>query len=211
MTIAVTDSFELPFWLGPSAFYHRWWLAMFPDVEIAPDGSAHILYTHDPDPGSETAEDGDIRYLGSARPYTEWSPPTTVNDDGSGKAQGLATLETNVYLGRTLYAIWEDHRESPNDNFKYDVFWSKKAGIGPWDHNERLTTAQSTSDFIFVGDYYDLTVVARGGGNEDGRGDSNGMFVYGVWTDRRDEPTPFDFDDDVWGARILPASREDDN
>jgi hypothetical protein len=210
ITIAATDSFELPFWLGPSAFYHRWWLAMFPDVEIAPDGSAHILYTHDPEPGSETAEDGDIRYLGSARPYTAWSAPTTVNDDGSGKAQGLATLEANVHRGRTLYAIWEDHRESPNDNFKYDVFWSKKVGIGPWDHNERLTTAQSTSDFFFVGDYYDLTV-ARGGGDEDGRGDSNGLFVYGVWTDRRDEPTPFDLDDDVWGARIPPASREDDN
>ena len=36
-------------------------------------------------------------------------------------------------------------------------------------------------------------------------------FVYGVWTDRRDEPTKFDYDDDVWGARLSPAATHDDD
>lgn len=91
--IAANDAFELQLFLGPGFAYHRWWGGMFPDVEIAQNGSAHILYTHDPENGS-TIEDGDIRYIGSATPpYAAWSAPTTVNDDTSRKAQGWATLE----------------------------------------------------------------------------------------------------------------------
>ena len=37
-----TTMFELPFWLGPFARYHRWWGGMFPSLAIAPNGSAHI-------------------------------------------------------------------------------------------------------------------------------------------------------------------------
>lgn len=46
-----------------------------------------------------------------------------------------------------------------------------------------------------------MTIAASGDDDNGGN-----PFVYGVWTDRRDEPTEFDFDDDVWGARIPPGS-----
>ena len=194
VTVAVTDSFELPTFLGPGNAYHRWWGAMFPDVEIAPNGSGHVAYTHDPVKGSGE-EDGDIRYIGSAGPpYANWSAPVTVNDDASGKAQGWATLAAGVENGRTvLYALWEDHRRSSRDNFEYDVYTAKRTGSGPWSANRRITDEKSRSDFIFLGDYFGITIA--GGGD-------NPSFVYGVWTDRRDEPTQFDLDDDVWGARV---------
>lgn len=117
-----------------------------------------------------------------------------MNDDGSGKAQGWAALEATSGSGAILYAIWEDHRDSPTDNIKYDVFWSEKAGA-VWATNNKLTDVMSTSDFIFLGDYYDITVADRDN-------DGYGPFVYGVWTDRRDEPDRFDFDDDIFGARL---------
>jgi hypothetical protein len=202
---AATESFELPFWLGPNANYHRWWGGMFPDVEIAPNGSGHIAYTYDPVAGSATEEDGDIRYTGSAGPpYSAWTAPTTANDDASGKAQGWAALEADSSRNQAhLYAIWEDHRTSASDNEFYDVFWAKRVGSGAWS-NDKLTDEQSTSDFIFLGDYYDLTIA--NGGDDD---DDDGPFVYGVWTDRRDEPSIFDFDDDIWGTRIPPGSGND--
>jgi hypothetical protein len=200
---ATSDTSETPFWLGPVApiaKYHRWWTVMFPDLEIAPDGSAHILYTHDPVAGSATDEDGDIRYVGSAAaPYVGWSLPIRVNDDATpGKSQGFATLEATT-RGRTtvLHAIWEDHRNSvEEDNLYYDVFSSRRSRSGAWAPNKKLTDARSTSDFLFVGDYYDLTV-------------SDGL-VYGVWTDRRDEPSEFNFDDDSWGAVIGRSDDGDD-
>lgn len=76
MNIAATDNYEAPYFLGPLFFYKRWWGTMFPDVEIAPNGTAHIVYTHDPEenpllpcefclPLSTTAEDGDVRYIAS--------------------------------------------------------------------------------------------------------------------------------------------------
>jgi BNR/Asp-box repeat protein len=209
VVVSSSDATELSFYLGPLFAYHRWWGGMFPDVEVAPDRSAHIVYTTDPVPGPETAEEGDIRYVTSVGPpYATWSIPATVNDDNSGRAQGWATLEatTDNRGTRVVYALWEDHRTSDVDNRQYDIFWTKKVGHGLFAENEKLTDQISTSDFIFLGDYFDITV-ARGG-DDDHRGDP---FVYAVWTDRRDEPSIFDFDDDVWGARIPPAERHDDN
>lgn len=225
ITVASADATELPFFLGPAGGtppfvfnkYHRWWGSMFPDVEIAPDGSAHIAYTHDPDPSevcfvpfpddpsfticaSATPEDGDIRYLrSSSPPYGAWTAPVTVNDDASGMAQGWATLEAGTQDVQTVgHAMWEDHRNSPaaSPNFHYDVFKARRLGAGAWSANKKVTDEPSPSDFIFLGDYFDMALV-----NELGESPS----VYGVWTDRRDEVDEFDFDDDVWGARLAPG------
>jgi len=208
INISATDLTEAPFWLGPLLRYHRWWGVMFPDVEIAPDGSAHILYTHDPVPGTATDEDGDIRYVASTgRPYATWSLPTKVNNDPTpGKAQGWATLEAGSKSGRTaLYALWEDHRASSTDNLEYDVFYAKRSGAGAW-ANAKLTDRTSRSDFIFLGDYFDLTIARSHDDDHDGD-----PFVYGIWTDRRDEPTRFDLDDDAWGSRLPPRRLGDDD
>jgi hypothetical protein len=206
---AATDSYELPFWLGPEAFYHRWWGGMFPDVDVDGQGAAHIAYTHDPaenpTPGfSDTAEDGDIRYVtSSGAPYNNWSAPVTVNDDGMVRAQGWATLETQTNNSAVnVYLIWEDHRLSPevptafpnSPNLYYDIFSSKKGPGGPgWFANQRVSDASSIVDYIFIGDYFDLA--------------SNSTLIYGVWTDRRDKTSIFDFEDDVFGSwRLLPEA-----
>jgi hypothetical protein len=201
---AVRDSFEAPFFLGPFAFYHRWGGTMFPDVEIAADGRAHLVYTHDPEENgftvvdpvtgeeiflpdvSTTAEDGDIRYIRSpGKPYASWSAPVTLNDDGLVRAQGYPALETSQddHGKTTLHVLWEDHRRSPegptdpdrfgeSSNLYYDVFsTSRRPGRG-WSRNTRVTDKRSIVDFIFIGDYFDITT-------------SGGRLVFGIWTDRR--------------------------
>jgi hypothetical protein len=86
----------------------------------------------------------------------------------------------------------------PNSsNLFYDIFYTTigKSGnnLKPAP-NRRITTAPSICDFVFIGDYNDLTVSNQGGG-----------FVYlAVFTDRRDKLSIFDFEDDVFGVRITP-------
>jgi hypothetical protein len=185
---AVTDSSELPFWLGPNASYHKWWGAMFPDVEIGSDGQATIVYTHDPVAGSTTAEDGDIRYISSqSAPYNVWSSPITVSDDSSGKAQGYAVLE--VGNGGQLYAMWEDHRLSSQDNLFYDCYYSRKTPGSNWASSFRANEVSSMSDFIYIGDYFGIT--------------TNNTTLFSIWADRRDKLSVFDPEDDVYGSLII--------
>jgi hypothetical protein len=204
--IASADSFELPFWLGPNAFYHRWWGGMFPDVEIDPDGEAHIVYTHDPVANvngvSSTPEDGDIRYVTSGGPpYAagSWTAAETINDDGLERAQGYAALET-AHGGQSshLHVIWEDHRLSPevpiefpnSPNLYFDIFYSRRTpGQSGWRPNTRVTEQSSINDFIFIGDYNDLTV---------------GNFVFAIFTDRRHRTSIFDLEDNVFGSLLMP-------
>ena len=200
---AVRDSFEAPSWLGPFAFYHRWFGTMFPDIEIAPDGRAHMVYTHDPEENgftfvdpvtgeeifvpdvSTTAEDGDIRYIRSpGRPFSSWSAPVTLNDDGLVRAQGYPALETSQRGGKTgLHVLWEDHRRSPegptdpdrfgeSSNLFYDIFATSYVPGRGWSRNKRVTDKRSIVDFIFIGDYFDITTSGDG-------------LVFGIWTDRR--------------------------
>jgi hypothetical protein len=215
---AAADSYEAPFWLGPFAFYKRWWGTMFPDVEITPGGDAHIIYGHDPNRGSADTEDGDIRHVMSpGPPYDVWSAPVTVNDDGMVRTQGYAALEVQ-HGGRssTLHAIWEDTRTSPefdivgfpdneSSNLFWDIFYSRKVpgkGAG-WFRNFRVTEASSLQDWIFTGDYNDLAANNRG--------------LFAIFVDRRDKSLPscfppagcgpptgiFDFEDDVFGSLII--------
>jgi hypothetical protein len=232
---AVRDSFEVPFFLGPFAFYHRWWGTMFPDVELAADGRAHLVYTHDPEENgftfvdpvtgeeiffpdvSTTAEDGDIRYIrSSGPPFGSWSAPVTLNDDGLVRAQGYAALETaqGDDGGTILYALWEDHRRSPegpadperfgeSSNLYYDVFSTANRPGRGWSRNTRVTDKRSINDFFFIGDYFDLTT-------------SGDDLVFGIWTDRRHQTSigasldedgnlvidESAFEDNVFGARL---------
>jgi hypothetical protein len=201
--LAAQDASEAPFFLGPEQSYHRWWATMFPDVEVDGHGRAHVLYGHDPVAGSATAEDGDVRYVTSPRaPYRRWSAPRTVNDDRLERAQGFAALDTRQVGKQVLvHALWEDHRLSPevpfefpsSANLYYDMFSARKlAGRGGWSRNLRVSDASSISDFVFIGDYNDLT--------------SDHSFLFGVWTDRRHQTDIFADEDNVRGSRV-PAGR----
>ena len=216
LVVAASEQYELRFFLGPLDFYRRWWIAMMPDVEIAPGGAAHIAYTYAPlnlnlVANAASSEQGDIRYITSAAaPYDAWSAPLTVNDDGPGRAQGFAAL--NIQHGGAashLHLIWEDTRLAPNlptstpaacftgpiptrncdsPNLFYDVFYARLLpgeGTG-WSENLRFSDTLSIQDFVFAGDYIDLA--------------ANDRLVYGIWTDRRDQISPFAGDDDIMGG-----------
>jgi hypothetical protein len=192
---AATDASEANFFLGPSICYEVWEPVMYPDVEIDASGRGHIAYTHDPAAGNATAEEGDIRYITSkGPPYTSWSRPITVNDDGTVSAQGFVALDVK---SAEPHATWVDHRlplekvaESqcpfvPDvENLEYDIFSSTRQA-GGWSPNVRVTEQSSLSDYLFLGDYIDLSADAR----------------FTIWTDRRDKVSIFDPEDDIWGSR----------
>jgi hypothetical protein len=216
VVVAASELYELRFFLGPFDFYRRWWPVMMPDLEITPGGAAHVAYTYSPlnlnlSANVGSSEQGDIRYITSAgAPYDAWSAPLTVNDDGPGRAQGFAAL--NVQHGGAtsiLHLVWEDTRLAPNlptstpaacftgpipqrncdsPNLFYDVFYARRLpgqGTG-WSENARFSDVLSIQDFTFAGDYIDVAV--------------NDRLVYAIWTDRRDQISPFTGDDDIMGG-----------
>ncbi|MBI5388626.1 MAG: exo-alpha-sialidase [Verrucomicrobia bacterium] len=214
---AAVDNYELAFLLGPYGYYHRWWVGMMPDLQIDSEGQAHIVYAHSPViqnpngnalttlPSGDT-EQGDIRYVASARPpYRTWSAPVTVNDDGPGRAQGFAALALDGH--DAVNVIWFDTRRAPtvptapfpppdfidadwdSVNRFYDIFHARKGRERRvFSPNAPVTDAPMVVNWFFLGDYIGLSA------NED--------VLYGVWTDRRRFSSIFQFDNDVFGARL---------
>jgi hypothetical protein len=207
--VAAVEDYELPYWLGPyfvpdpfGGFYKRWWGGMFPDPEIGPNGSAHIVYTRDPVSDFASPEDGDVRYIRSpGPPHDAWSAPMMVNDDGMERAQGYAALKLqhgDAYTDPHVHVIWEDTRLSPDlpivfpdsPNLYYDMFYARMVpGQTTFFQNVRVSEVSSIQDYVFTGDYHDLA--------------SNSTLLYGIWTDRRDKLDIFDFPDDTYGSQII--------
>jgi hypothetical protein len=198
---AVIDTDETGLWLGPGTTYKLWWTSMFPRLALEIGGRAHMVYTRDPDPGHDTAEEGDIRYVTSgAPPYDDWSVPETVNDDAGkeDRAQGFPSLAIR-HGGRATIVdvIWEDTRLSPTDpdgdpaaaNLYYDVFHSwKTSGRSGWTPDRRVTDESSIqSDLITSG-----TSLA-----------ANDLLLFGAWVDRRSWTAINQLGDDIYGGRIL--------
>ena len=192
---AVVNEGELGLNLGPAPTLKTWWTGMFPDVAVDGFGRAHLVYTHDPEPGQTTAEEGDIRYVTSPRrPFCAWSSPVTVNDDGPGRAQGFPSLAVRR-LGPfpILEVVWEDSRLAPAGNLAYDIFHSRLLP-GPWfswSRNRRVTDVSSTQDGVSTGDRTGLAANPSG-------------LIFAAWTDRRDKVSTGDGEDDVYGSRIAP-------
>jgi hypothetical protein len=201
---AAAGELETAFSLG-SRPYKRWWTTMFPAVVIDRDGRAHVVYTQDPEPLADTAEEGDIRYVSSpCPPYTSWSLPADVNDDGLGRAQGFASLATRRHGHTTIVeAVWEDTRLAPDSVpgltasqarlFLYDVFHARLTpALGPeWSANRRVSDVSSVQNAANTNDRTALT------SNDSG-------LVFAVWSDRRSKTGPTDRGDDLVGSRIAP-------
>jgi hypothetical protein len=190
----VDDAGELPFWKCPNLSYHRVHGAMLPSLEITPDGVAHMVYTADPSPGDTDGECGDIYYAKSPFPWHEWAPTEDhqrVNDDSTDTFQGFATITSKrIGIDSTLVVAWEDDRnsiETGKPNSLYDIYAAiidKNGNISP---NKRVSDESSYSDFIFIADYFDITVHRLVGDK----------IAYVTWTDRRDKSSEFDLEDDV--------------
>ncbi len=198
--------FELPYYLCPSSapdvgFYHRWWPGMFPALAIAPDGSAHLVFTHNPSSGASDGECGDIAYArSSGPPYTTWTLPATISAGAgvAGSAQGFPTITVSDGPGFSrIWVAWLDSRLSPaglafgtGRNSKYDVFVTRSGDGGmTFARNERLTDQSSLSDSSFyIGDYIDSAATKQ--------------FAHFIWTDRRDKTSVSDGEDDVFSHQI---------
>jgi hypothetical protein len=196
---AAVDGNEAGLALGPASCKGRqWWTTMLPDVAIDGAERAHVVYTRDPEAGSATAEEGDIRHVVSERtPFREWSDPVTVNDDGPGRAQGFASLVARR-KGRTSFveAVWEDTRLAPdgppaNQVFSYDVFHARLEPGAGWSANTRVTDASSTQSRRTAPGRTAVTA------NDTG-------VVFAAWGDRRGFVSLDDPASNVYGSLIDP-------
>jgi hypothetical protein len=197
VTVAAVDGSEAGQALGPAGFKGRqWWTTMLPDQAIDGTGRAHIVYTRDPAPGSGTSEEGDIRHVQSpGPPYTAWSEPVTVNDDGDGRAQGFASLVARRD-GRTtaVEAVWEDTRLAPAGSFAdqvrlYDVFHARLVPGSGWSANARVSDASSTQSRRTAPGGTALTANLTG-------------VLFAAWADRRGFVSLEDPASNVFGSRV---------
>lgn len=206
LVVAAQDAYETGRDLGPLELYKQWWPTMFPAVALDLRGRAHLVYGHDPEEGDLTAEEGDIRYVTSGRaPWTDWSAPMTLNDDGLARAQGFPSL--TVQGGRhapVVDVVWEDTRNSPevevdtatftSPNLYYDIYHTRWTGTvsggGSWSPNSRVSDASSLQDRSTAGRRTDLT--------------ANDRLLFSVWTDRRWILSVTDSRQDVYGSAIKP-------
>jgi hypothetical protein len=194
---AAADPGETRFRLGP---YRRWWTTMFPDAAIDEEGRAHVVYTHDPVAGSTTAEEGDVRYVGSPlSPFAAWSDPVTVNDDGLVRAQGFASLVARRQVRETVVeVVWEDTRLAPDGSAAtalslYDVFHSRlEPGSGAgWSASTRVSDESSTQTQTSSAGRTSVTANRTG-------------VVLAAWSDRRGVASTADLASNAYGSPIDP-------
>jgi hypothetical protein len=188
---------ELPYWLGPNAAYHIWWMGMFPSMVIDHLGTAHVVFGADPNNKELDPESGNVYEIKNANaaaspPWgTGWSGRSAV---GSGAyAQGWGTVsarQSNTQPKPLIYTAYADHAVSKawgkgNENIVYDVKYrlSTKGG-GSYAKPVNVSDATSRSQFVLLGDYFDSAADARN--------------FHVIWTDRARFLDVFQYDHDVY-------------
>jgi hypothetical protein len=158
---------EVDYTLPPTNF--RAWGTMFPIIAVGPNGFVYIVT------GSRgaTAGSSDIRFIRSTNRGASWSPPITVNDDGTDRDQFFPWI--TVQKDNTIHIIWGDRRDDPADVF-YNIYYAASVDLGvSFAPNQRVTDQQSDPSWQFngkfIGDYFGLA--------------STDQFVNAVWTDTR--------------------------
>jgi hypothetical protein len=191
VVVAARDEYETSYRLGPNDSFHLWWTSMFPSIAMDAKNKLHIAYTSSPSSDWSSAEAGNIRYLSSSRaPYKDYTLPITVNHDGLITAQGHPAIA--VENQGTVHLTWEDHRISPNlDNTLYETYWARKVpGATSFSKEQSVSDTPSLSSWLSIGDYTGMVV--------------SNTTVYAVWTDRRVDSTMLDYNNDVYGSRVIP-------
>ncbi len=126
----------------------------------------------------------------SRAPYNRYTMPITVNQDGLPTAQGHPAIA--VQKQGTAHIIWEDHRISPNlDNTLYETYWARKVpGAARFSKEQSVSDTPSLSSNLSIGDYTGVAV--------------NNSTIFAVWTDRRADSSIWDYNNDVYGSRVIP-------
>lgn len=191
VVVAARDEYELSYWLGPNGSLHRWWTGMFPSIAMDGNNKLHIAYTSSPTPDWSSTEAGNIRYVSSSKaPYKNYTMPITVNQDHLLTAQGFPAIA--VEKQGTIHITWEDHRMSPNlDNTLYETYWARRVpGAASFSKEQSVSDTPSLSSYLFIGDYTGVAV--------------NDTTLFAVWTDRRVDSSIWDYNNDVYGSRVIP-------
>ena len=190
VVVAVRDEKELSYWLGPNNSLHRWWTGMFPSIAMDGNNKLHIAYAACLTSDCSSTGAGDIRYVSSSRaPHNNYTMPITVNQDGLPTAHGHPAIA--VERQGTVNVTWEDHRMSPNlDNTLYETYWARRVpGAASFSKEQSVSDTPSLSSDLFLGDYTGVAV--------------NGSTIFAVWTDRRVDSSIWDYNNDVYGSRVI--------
>jgi hypothetical protein len=188
--------YELPSWLGPNGWYHRWWGGMFPSLAVDNTGLLYVAFAADPTSNSTDVESGNV-YLARGWPIGGFVTPVPVGTGST--AQGFPTVTARCDT-RTMrcysYVAYFDHLSS---NKFYNVVYRKGtrpmsfSSIGSlgFGRKVKISDVPSWSDSLFIGDYIDSSVIS-------------GRRYHVVWTDRADVYGPSDQDDDVMHDMFVP-------
>ena len=156
---------------APFELANPWWNSL-PSILADSQGRIHLAW---PD---QRLGDLDVVIARSEDDGATWSVPVRINEDRS-REQRMVTLALGI--DDILHAAWYDNRTG-----NLNVFYSNSSdGGGSWSGNARVTTVETSSQFVRPGDYLGLVV------------DGNGT-AYVVWTDGRGE------DLDIYFARSRP-------
>lgn len=81
---------------------------------------------------------------------------------------------------------------SPNlDNSLYGIYYARKVpGAASFSKEQMVSDTPSLSSNLIGGEYNGLAV--------------NGSTIFAVWTDRRVDSSIWDYNNDVYGSRVIP-------
>jgi hypothetical protein len=192
---AVNDKkFELEYYLGPSASYHRLWGSMFPVLGMDPEGFMYIAFAADPSDSATDAQAGDVFYTYNNSPYSfGWVAPKPVGTGATAQIYPAVSARYDPYSNKMMvYIAYSDYL---NKNLFYNTVYRRGTrSPASWavalGAKVILSDVPSMSDYSFIGDYIDSAVTSRR--------------YHVVWTDRSDVWSIYDYDDDVMHDVVKP-------
>lgn len=164
-----------------------------PDVEIGPDGAAHLAYARTR-PGGGDPELTDVRYASSAAPpYRAWSRPLTLSGADAVRAANPALAVEDCGSSSVVHVSWTDGRRAAP---LHDVFYARKRTVPATPWSTAIRVSNPTPPAVVPLDSWfpsaDSLVGLHGLA-------AAGQSAFALWTDRRDGVAG---DTDVFGSRV---------
>lgn len=167
---------------------------MFPTMAVDPEGFIYIAFAFDPTDSNTDTQAGDVYVTYNNSPYSYgWVTPKAV---GTGTyAQGYPTVSARYDPFTNKYVVYIAYSDYVSKNLFYHTVYKRGTRApGSWTLSlgaaVKISDVPSLSDYLFIGDYIDSAVTSRR--------------YHVVWTDRSDQRSIYDYDDDIVHDFVVP-------